>query len=188
MAKICENCGKKSGFVSGDPLLLNSDKILCSKCAMQIKVKVDELYNTKDENNFKKLKEEVLALSKELYNASVIDELKGLIDRIAQMAFTFIIDAGVFHPFARHCLAFVLFNQLSSHFDSLIPSNSMELELCDCNYNLLNDPTWSASLRGVSGSVITIIHCFFISVNYNSDIFLNSSRFNSFLNSSSVGI
>ena len=104
------------------------------------------------------------------------------------LAFTFIIDAGVFHPFARHCLAFVLFNQLSSHFDSLIPSNSMELELCDCNYNLLNDPTWSASLRGVSGSVITIIHCFFISVNYNSDIFLNSSRFNSFLNSSSVGI
>lgn len=84
MAKICENCGKKSGFVSGDPLLLNSDKILCSKCAMQIKVKVDELYNTKDENNFKKLKEEVLAFSKELYKASVIDELKGLIDRIAQ--------------------------------------------------------------------------------------------------------
>ena len=104
------------------------------------------------------------------------------------LAFTFIIDAGVFHPFARHCLAFALFNQLSSHFDSLIPSNSMEFELCGCNYNLLNDPTWSASLRGVSGSVITIIHCFFISVNYNSDIFLNSSRFNSFLNSSSVGI
>lgn len=104
------------------------------------------------------------------------------------LAFTFIIDAGVFHPFARHCLAFALFNQLSSHFDSLISSNSMEFELCGCNYNLLNDPTWSASLRGVSGSVITIIHCFFISVNYNSDIFLNSSRFNSFLNSSSVGI
>ena len=93
-----------------------------------------------------------------------------------------------FHPFARHCLAFALFYQLSSRFDSLIPSNSMELELCDCNYNLLNDPTWSASLRGVSGSVITIIHRFFISVNYYSDIFLNSSRFNSFLNSSSVGI
>ena len=104
------------------------------------------------------------------------------------LAFTFIIDAGVFHPFARHCLAFALYNQLSSHFDSLILSNSMELELCDCNYNLLNDPTWSASLRGVSGSVITIIHRFFISVNYYSDIFLNSSRFNSFLNSSSVGI
>lgn len=104
------------------------------------------------------------------------------------LAFTYKVDAGVFHPFARHCLAFALFNQLSSHFDSLIPSNSMEFELCGCNYNLLNDPTWSASLRGVSGSVITIIHCFFISVNYNSDIFLNSSRFNSFLNSSSVGI
>ncbi len=84
MAKFCENCGKKSGFVSGDPLLLNSDKILCSKCAMQIKVKVDELYNTKDENNFKRLKEEILTVSKELYNASVIEELKGLIDRIAQ--------------------------------------------------------------------------------------------------------
>ena len=53
---------------------------------------------------------------------------------------------------------------------------------------LSNDPTWSASLRGVSGSVTTIIHYFFISVNYCSDIFLNSSRFNSFLNSSSVGI
>lgn len=84
MAKFCENCGKKSGFVSGDPLLLNSDKILCSKCAMQIKVKVDELYSTKDESNFKRLKEEILTVSKELYNASVIEELKGLIDRIAQ--------------------------------------------------------------------------------------------------------
>ena len=109
-------------------------------------------------------------------------------NRIFVLAFTFIIDAGVFHPFARHCLAFALFYQLSSRFDSLIPSNSMGLELCDCNYNLLNDPTWSTSLRGVSGSVITIIHRFFISVNYYSDIFLNSSRFNSFLNSSSVGI
>ena len=109
-------------------------------------------------------------------------------NRSVSLAFTFIIDAGVFHPFARHCLAFALFNQLSSHFDSLIPSNSMELKLCEFNYNLLNDPTWSASLRGVSGSVITIIHYFVISVNYYSDIFLNSSRFNSFLNSSSVGI
>ncbi len=84
MAKFCENCGKKSGFVSGDPLLLNSDKILCSKCAMQIKVKVDELYRTKDANNFKRLKEEILTVSKELYNVSVVEELKGLIDRIAQ--------------------------------------------------------------------------------------------------------
>ena len=65
-------------------MLLNSDKILCSKCAMQIKVKVDELYSTKDESNFKRLKEEILTVSKELYNASVIEELKGLIDRIAQ--------------------------------------------------------------------------------------------------------
>ena len=125
------------------------------------------------------------------YGSSPLSEIKKkdhTLCSLSFLAFTFIIDAGVFHPFARHCLAFALYNQLSSHFDSLILSNSMELELCDCNYNLLNDPTWSASLRGVSGSVITIIHRFFISVNYNSDIFLNSSRFNSFLNSSSVGI
>ena len=84
MAKFCENCGKKSGFVSGDPLLLNSDKILCSKCAIHIKEKVDELYSTKDENKFIKLKDEILSISKEMYNALVFDELKGLIDRIAQ--------------------------------------------------------------------------------------------------------
>lgn len=117
------------------------------------------------------------------------EQFRRYLNRSVCLAFAFIIDAGTFLSILPDsvCL-FALFNQLSSHFDSLIPSNSMEFELCGCNYNLLNDPTWSASLRGVSGSVITIIHCFFISVNYNSDIFLNSSRFNSFLNSSSVGI
>ena len=42
------------------------------------------------------------------------------------------------------------------------PSNSRDLELYNYNYNLLNDPTWSASLRGMSGSVTTIIYYFFI--------------------------
>ena len=57
-------------------------------------------------------------------NKSIIkkqNDIECHLNRSVSMAFTFIIDAGVFHPFARHCLAFALFNQLSSHFDSLIP-------------------------------------------------------------------
>lgn len=84
MAKICENCGRKCGFISGEPLLLNSDKVLCSKCATPIKTQVYELYNTKDEDNFNKCREEILSIGKDLYSSEVVDELMGLIYRISE--------------------------------------------------------------------------------------------------------
>jgi len=82
MANYCENCGKKNGFWGEEPVYLNSEKILCCKCAKPIREKISMIYNAKTHPEIEQYRNEIMSVAKEIFNESIIFELNSLIDRI----------------------------------------------------------------------------------------------------------
>lgn len=75
MAKLCECCGNKIGFLSDDPIYLEDDKILCHKCSKPIKNDIIQLYYVKNKEEFEALEFAIVEKSKSLFNDKIMGDI-----------------------------------------------------------------------------------------------------------------
>lgn len=81
MAKLCEYCGNKNNIFEGDPLYLENDKILCSKCVKPIKDELNQLFYIKTEKEFDTLTNSIIGKCKTLFNDNITNYIRLVINK-----------------------------------------------------------------------------------------------------------
>lgn len=81
MAKLCENCGNKNNAFAGDPVYLEDDKILCSKCAEPIRNDLNSLFYIKTKEEFDTLAYKIISKCKSCFDASVTEQICKVINK-----------------------------------------------------------------------------------------------------------